>query len=356
MGRAASVAIIAGLLGASWLAVYLAGGAAHVAPHWFYIPILLAAARFGFRGAAFTGIAAGLLAGPLVPADVAMQIAQKPPDEISRAIFFLAIGLLMAAIIGRLKTALGREVALLGEERDLAARKAAVVSTVSHEFRTPLTVILGAAETLHEQQLPLGERQELLEGVQHAARKLDNLVSGVLAVIEDSGSRTRTNTRLVSVESVLEQARADLGRTWGDRVHVERGGAVLIWADPAIVEPALRAVVENALKFSSANSRVSIIGVRRPKDVEITIRDMGCGISATFLPHAFEPFTQADDSATREHGGLGIGLFVARTLISSAGGSIELSSARDGGTVARVRLPGARADIEPSPRGVSGGT
>ena len=337
-----------GLLAASWLAVYLAGGAAHVAPHWFYIPILLAAACFGFRGAAVTGIAAGLLAGPLVPADVALGIAQKPPDEISRAIFFLVIGLLMAAIIGRLKTALSREVALLGEERDLAARKAAVVSTVSHEFRTPLTVILGTAETLHDQQLPAEERQELLEGVQHAARKLDNLVSGVLAVIEDSGSGTRTNTRLVSVGSILEQACSDLARSWGDRVHFGRGGSVLIWADPAIVEPALRAVIENALKFSPASSQVSVIAVRRPKEVEITIQDMGPGISNEFLPHAFEPFTQADPSTTREHGSLGIGLFVARTLVSSAGGSVELRSGPPGGVVAGIRLPGARADIEPS--------
>ena len=82
-----------------------------------------------------------------------------------------------------------------------------------------------------------------------------------------------------------------------------------------------------------------------PGAAEITVEDAGPGLGRAFLPHAFEAFTQADDSVTREHGGLGMGLFVAKTLISSAGGEIKLASG-DEGTVATIRLPGARSDVE----------
>jgi hypothetical protein len=70
-------------LGVSWLIAYLVGGAGVAAPHWFYLPVLYAAARFGCRGAGASALAAGLLAGPLMPLDVAAGVAQQPADWIT---------------------------------------------------------------------------------------------------------------------------------------------------------------------------------------------------------------------------------------------------------------------------------
>src|SRR5215211_3246709 len=108
------------LLTVSWLGSYLLGGASHVPPHWFYIPILLAAARFGLRGAVGAAVAAGLLAGPLLPADVATQTAQSSADWLSRMGFFVGIGLVMGAVIVGLMSALRREVGLAREAGHLA--------------------------------------------------------------------------------------------------------------------------------------------------------------------------------------------------------------------------------------------
>ncbi len=114
---------MAGLLGLSWLVSYVLGGAGRVPPHWFYVPILLAAARFGLPGAAVTAVVAGLVAGPLLPLDVSTGTQQHLLDWSARLGFFLGIGLVMGAVIVRLKGSLEREIALAREDRDLALRE-----------------------------------------------------------------------------------------------------------------------------------------------------------------------------------------------------------------------------------------
>ena len=110
--------LAAGLAG-SWAIAYGVGGASKVAPHWFYLPVLCAAARFGCRGAALCGVAAGLLAGPLMPADVAAGLAQQPADWVARASFFVLIGLAMALVIGQTRAAITAEAELAHLERDM---------------------------------------------------------------------------------------------------------------------------------------------------------------------------------------------------------------------------------------------
>jgi PAS domain-containing protein len=114
---------VAVLLSLSWLVSYLLGGAGRVPPHWFYVPILLAAARFGLAGAAATAVVAGLVAGPLLPLDVTTGTQQHLSDWSARLGFFLGIGLVMGAVIVRLKGSLEREIALAREDRDLALRE-----------------------------------------------------------------------------------------------------------------------------------------------------------------------------------------------------------------------------------------
>jgi PAS domain S-box-containing protein len=144
------------LLGLSWFVSYALGGAGHVPPHWFYIPILLAAARFGLTGAAVAAVAAGLVAGPLLPADVATGTPQHLLDWMGRLGFFLGIGLVMGAVIVGMKSSLGREVALARGDRDLALhqseqRTRAIIETANEavvgiDARGLITDWNGAAE------------------------------------------------------------------------------------------------------------------------------------------------------------------------------------------------------------------
>jgi signal transduction histidine kinase len=142
------------LLGLSWLVSYALGGAGRVPPHWFYVPVLVAAARFGLAGAAAAAVVAGLLAGPLLPLDVRTGTQQHLLDWTARLGFFLGIGLVMGAVIVRLKTSLERERAKEEAERaKLEAERAnqeknEFLSRMSHELRTPLNAILGFSQLL----------------------------------------------------------------------------------------------------------------------------------------------------------------------------------------------------------------
>ena len=118
----AGLAVVAVLLFASWLASYLLGGADQVPPHWFYIPVLLAAARFGLVGALGAAIAAGLLAGPLLPADVATSETQPLADWLGRMGFFVGIGAVMGTVAVGLTSAMQREIELTRTSGDQALR------------------------------------------------------------------------------------------------------------------------------------------------------------------------------------------------------------------------------------------
>lgn len=109
-------AVIAALLVSSWAVGYAVGGAGVAAPHWFYIPIALAASRFAYLGAALASVLAGALAGPLLPLEVAAGLQQSPSDWATRLAFFVAIGQFIAWLIARNQHA----------ERDLGATKRTV--------------------------------------------------------------------------------------------------------------------------------------------------------------------------------------------------------------------------------------
>jgi signal transduction histidine kinase len=334
---ARALAIVALLLGLSWLVSYALGGAGRVPPHWFYVPVLVAAARFGVAGAAATAVVAGLLAGPLLPLDVATGARQHVLDWSGRLGFFLGIGLVMGAIVVRLRASLEREIALTQEERDLAVRKSVFIATVSHEFRTPLTVIDGVSKTLDQQGWVADEGRPLLESLHRANRRLDELIVAVLATVEGQPARVEPVMLKAVCDEVVHgleqfQGPARVRFAWDEE-------APLVVSDPNILKQVLQHVIENALKFSPLDSPVTV-RIRPTGDgIEVRVRDHGPGISPDYLGRAFDPFTQADSSTTREHGGLGIGLFVTRQLIHALGGRVELTRHAKVGTVAVLHIP-----------------
>ena len=170
--------LLAGGLAASWLATHLAGGADQLVPHLFYVPILFAAARFGAGAALVTALAAGVLAGPLTYVDVTAASTQEGARWVTRAVFFVLIGQLMALLVRTSLPGLGDEVRRLREERDLRRGLAQgelflqyqpIVATGTQRvvgvealvrWRHPERGVLGPGAFL-----PLAERSELIEEV-----------------------------------------------------------------------------------------------------------------------------------------------------------------------------------------------
>jgi signal transduction histidine kinase len=337
---AQGVALVAVSLGLSWTATYLLGGAGRVPPHWFYIPILIAAARFGVAGTLVTAVAAGLLAGPLVPLHVAEGTTQPLSDWVGRTGFFIGNGLIMAVVIGRLKRALGRELDVANAERDLARHKEDVMHTVSHEFLTPLTAIRGTAAFLAEPGAVPEASQPLVQGLERSAQRLESLIKVVLAAGDRlTDPRSQREERIV-LHDLCHSVAVSARTPEGSRVRFEATqDAEVVVCDPELLALALQAVIDNALKFSPPSSPVQISASRLADAVQVSVRDRGPGMSETDRRHAFEPLTQKDESVTREAQGLGLGLFAARKTVELLGGRLELRPAEECGLEAVITIP-----------------
>jgi signal transduction histidine kinase len=121
------------------------------------------------------------------------------------------------------------------------------------------------------------------------------------------------------------------------RVQIEIDpDAEFVRTDPELVQQVLRHIVENALKFSRVDQPVEVSVTRSDQDVTFLVSDRGSGIDVNLL--SSDPFTQGDQSITREQAGLGLGLFAAVRLAEMLGGSLTFDSRRGGGTIVRIRI------------------
>jgi signal transduction histidine kinase len=117
-------------------------------------------------------------------------------------------------------------------------------------------------------------------------------------------------------------------------------GAETLYGDYDRLQQVLWNLLTNAVKFTPNGGRVQIAAASAGREIDIVVRDNGRGIDPTFLPHVFERFRQADVRFTREHGGLGLGLSIARSIVEMHGGTIHAESPGLGaGATFRVRLP-----------------
>jgi signal transduction histidine kinase len=237
----------------------------------------------------------------------------------------------------QLEQHLQREQATVAELRDLNQRKDDFVSAASHELRTPLTSILGVLGTL--KQNDLGDdpvlRAELLEAAERQTKRLERLIANILSAARMDGDRP------IEVETVdlVETARtvaADLGAS--DRVVVEIPQGTVATDRTRIVE-VMTYLLENALKYSPADSTVTIGADSEKSGFRLWVTDHGVGIDPADQAAIFERFHQIDQTATRTHGGLGLGLHLAKDLVEELQGRVEVASRPGHGSTFTVIVP-----------------
>ena len=219
-----------------------------------------------------------------------------------------------------------------------------MLGTISHEIRTPVTVVIGWAEYLKTVEDP-AQLAAGLAAVERSAREyldtLDNLIDmsrAATGLLELSVAPVHADDLLRQVVADVTE-RVDLGPV---QVTLEGdvGGDATLLVDRRSIERALSAVVYNAVTFAASHVSLSRAVESAGKSLRILVADDGPGIDPLFLPHAFEPFRQQDSSASRGHGGLGLGLAVAKAFIEAHGGTIEARDRGDAsGTVIAVSLP-----------------
>ncbi len=214
------------------------------------------------------------------------------------------------------------------------------VADASHELRAPLTAIQGNLELLRRHpEKPPAEQREALGEADQEARRLSRLVADLLSLARaDAGMSLRR--RRVELDRVLLDAFAAAR-------HLARGQSLGIGAlEPALVEgdpdrlkELLLVLLDNALKYTPPEGRVTLELRRKYGAAEITVRDTGVGIPPEELERVFERFYRADPARARDPGGTGLGLPIARWIAEQHGGEISLDSEPGNGTTATVRLP-----------------
>ena len=231
------------------------------------------------------------------------------------------------------------------EEAQAANRaKDEFLATLSHELRTPLNAILGWSRLLASGSLDPDAARHAIDVIDRNTRLQAQLIEDLLDISRIITGKLRLDLRPTPLAAVIEGALESV-RTAADarRIRIEAdlsasGEAVL--CDPARMQQVVWNLLTNAVKFTPDEGCVTIGVTRQASAVTIHVSDTGIGIDPDFLPLVFDRFRQQDSASTRQHGGLGLGLAIAKHLVELHGGTIEaLSAGINRGATFLVRVP-----------------
>jgi len=218
----------------------------------------------------------------------------------------------------------------------------ALLSSISHDLRTPLVSITGALSSLREESLQLDQedRDSLLETAFGEAERLNRLVGNLLNMTRLEANAIHLRLEPCDIQDVIGAALDQLEERLGNRPVVVRipEGLPLVSIDSALFGQALFNVIENAVKYSSEENQIDIDVVQIDKDISINVSDRGIGIPEEDLEKVFEKFYRV--SRPESVNGTGLGLAICKGIIEAHGGTIKAKNRPGGGTVITITLPG----------------
>lgn len=229
----------------------------------------------------------------------------------------------------------------LEKEKELSDLKSRFVSTVSHEFRTPLAAVLSSASLLgkytktEDQEKRDKHVARIKEGVQHLNGMLEDLLS--LGKLEEGLVEAKKEP--VHCRSFMEDFISDLKEILkpGQQIKFTHEGSDEVFTDKRLLKNILLNLVSNAIKFSPEDSVIEIFCSNQKEQMILTVKDSGIGISKEDQEHLFERFFRARNAANIQ--GTGLGLHIVSKYIELLNGKIELQSAEDKGTTFIITLP-----------------
>lgn len=226
--------------------------------------------------------------------------------------------------------------------RRLEAVRRDFVANVSHELKTPLTVIGGFAETLLDDELPAGMRKQFATSVRANAIRMQRIVDDLLDLsrIESGGwIPVPVWTDVSQLAGEAFSAASTAAQAKGVVLACEVGtDAERAWADPTAVRQILGNLVDNAVRYT-AEGTITVRSGRDGAVVTVSVEDSGTGIPEEHLPRIFERFYRVDDARSRDAGGTGLGLSIVKHLAEAHGGRASAESRPGRGTTIRVTFP-----------------
>jgi two-component system, OmpR family, sensor histidine kinase KdpD len=238
------------------------------------------------------------------------------------------------------------ERAWLSEQTENARReveaeqlRSTLLSSVSHDLRTPLAVITGAASTLLESAARVDEptRQDLTQNILDEAERLNRLIRNLLDMTRLESGAVSVQREWQPLEEVVGSALGHVERRLAGRsVHVDLpAGSVLVPFDAVLIEQALINLLENSAKYGAGPIDISVHAV--PGEVQVEVADRGPGIPPGHEARIFEKFQRSVREGSP--GGVGLGLAICRAIVAAHGGHIWARNREGGGAAFRFTLP-----------------
>jgi len=270
----------------------------------------------------------------------------KPVDEIRRAALRISSKNLDERIdVGRRTDELGRLAStfneMIGRLRDAFNRVNQFSSDVSHELKTPLTIMKGETEVALRKDRTKEEYEALLRSHLEEIDRMTRIVDDLLFLSKVEAREMALNLERVNVREMLLEVCGDM-RIFADKKGVElilrEVAEVVILGDELKLRRLFSNIIENGLKYTNPGGFVEVSSTTENGNLFVSIRDNGIGIKGEDLKYIFDRFFRADRSRNRETG-IGLGLSISKMVAELHGGSISVESEVGKGTVFTVRLP-----------------
>lgn len=282
---------------------------------------------------------------------IAVRIVPAPLTSLPAMLFYLLALGAAAFFAGRFYVKVRKE----RRAAELNRMNMSFFANVSHEFRTPLTMISGPVNTLVGDETIVGDNKKLLHIVRRSVDRMLKLVGQLMDFNKLEGDMLRLRVRRADVVSALAGI-TDIFRfnAAGKQVEIQTSGledTFLTWLDVDKLDKIMGNLLSNAMKFTPAGGRIKVSLDHRSEKMTIEISDTGRGIPEDQIERIFERYYQVIDSDTNTHNmGTGIGLYYARRLARLHHGDITASNNADGGATFTLTLPVADTAYPPEER------
>jgi signal transduction histidine kinase len=232
----------------------------------------------------------------------------------------------------------------VSHELELARMKSDFVSTISHEFKSPLTSIRQISEMLQNKRVPSEERREKYYDILvDQSDRLSLLINNVLDFSKLEEGKRKFQFESVNLETFLE----DIITTMQHRIQHEgfsiqkeiESSLPVIKIDKSAISQAIYNLIDNAIKFSGEKREIILRGYSEDGHINFSVQDFGVGIKSEDLDKIFDRFYRCGEELTRTVKGSGLGLTIVKQIVEAHGGTIEVNSEPEKGSTFTIQLP-----------------
>ncbi|MCS6917584.1 MAG: ATP-binding protein [Chitinophagales bacterium] len=305
---------------------------------WFVLLIRINNERFAYR-TQWMELQRQWHAHTGLPADDALSLEKVQQDRRQQTIMIIGEGIGFFLILTILSALSLRS---LRKEEQMLNRQKNFLLSVTHELKSPLAAIRVALQTLqrHAEVPPSDAAQLRIHALNEAAR-LESLINNLLLAARLEAPAQRPGKEVCDLSQLTSECVDTLRQTVGrdHRLEWESPGPLWVWGDKQGLRSVVSNVLENAIKYSPAGSRIAVSAEREGRRVALRISDEGPGIPEQERHLIFEKFYRIGQEETRKTQGTGLGLYIAQKLVALQGGNIQVDNNKPQGTIFTIRLP-----------------